>query len=187
MQPCDAGAQHRRLAGACGADDEHQPVSPRDRPGGGGLRVCHCGRRNSPDRLARPTQQSGFLVEDGPGGQAPVGDVLGDRSAVEPAGNHAAGGRVQPQAPSGRLGGELIDQLHQLPARAGPIGWQQGGDLASQVSLQPRRTLLAHPRHRLGDHRGAVDVSQPRKLGPGRRHRQPVEPQRRCPAPPLGA
>ena len=168
-QPSDASAEHRRLAGARGADDEHQPVRTRYRPGRGGLRVLRCGRRNYANRLTRPAQQRGFLVEDGPGGQAPVGDVLADGSAVEPAGHGSAGGWVQSEAPSGRLRGELVDQLDQLLAGAGGIGWQEGGDLPGHVGLQPRRTLLAHSRDRLGDHRVPIDATEPREPALGRR------------------
>jgi hypothetical protein len=65
---------------------------------------------------------SGFLVEDGPSGQAPVRDMLADGPAVEPAGHGSAGGWMQAEAPSGRLRREHVDQLDQLLAGAGGAG-----------------------------------------------------------------
>jgi hypothetical protein len=91
-------------------------VSTRYRAGRGDLRVLPCGRGNNAYRLTRPAQQRGFLVEDCPRGQSPVGDVLADGPAVEPTGHGSSSRWVQSEAPSGRLRGELVDQLDHLLA-----------------------------------------------------------------------
>jgi hypothetical protein len=44
-------------------------------------------------------------------------------AGVEPVGHGSAGGWVHSEAPSGRLGGDVVDQPDQLLAGAGGIGW----------------------------------------------------------------
>ena len=173
--------RRRAPAGAC-------PLPRRGRGGLGVARRAACAeRRQRPDAAQR--NGAGFLVEDGPGGEAPVGDVLADRPAVDLRATAAAGGWVQSEAAAGRLRGELGRPAPPAAGRSRQRrlvgGWRSPGPgrpaarsttLLTDPVRAPRRPP---PPGRGGRGSGAG--------GCGRRQRQGVEAERRRSAAPLGA
>ena len=151
------GGEHAGLAGASGADHQDEPVVAGDGSGGVGLQRVEtvpddrggwCGRVGLGGH--RPRDDRFFLGEDHLGREAGCGRLDPHRPAIRAASGHVAG-RVEVD----KLGDDVVGRPLQgggpAASRLLGHGTLQVADRLQHISPGPRRALLRHRLHHVGD------------------------------------
>src|SRR5581483_1274602 len=134
-----------------------------------------------------PREHPGLLVEHGGRAQAAVHDVFADGPAVASRRHAALRCGVQLRAAASRLVGQLVDEGGEGGAARGYTRGHERGDLARQVSLQPRGALGLHAAERLADDGGTIQLHRGSARTGAAREVLQLQPDRPGPPYPLGA